>query len=77
MPPRMTFAEGEERMDSLSILRLARISWMIPQTMLQRKMRTKVNCVTGACASSSAIAAIRQSRLKKVQMFPTKMLLYV
>ena len=48
---------------------------MIPMQMLQRKMSTKVNCVTGACADKSARAAKRHSKLKKVQILLIKMLL--
>ena len=76
-PFRNTFAVGADSMESLSILIFARISCTIATMMLQQKITTNVNWESGACARINATVAIRQRKLKNVQMFPKKMLPYV
>ena len=76
-PLRMTRAVGEDNIVNLSILRFALISCTIPKTILQRKIMTKKNCVSGALAISRAMTTKRHNRVKKVQILPKTILLYV
>ena len=73
-PFRTTLAVGEDRMDSLSSFNFARISKKILKQILQRKISTNKNCEMGARAIKRANAAIKHSRLKKVQRLPRKIL---